>query len=106
MQEVNQNIVEFLKKIADDEELQAKMQKAANPDEAYAIASAVQDGFTKEEFVEAMQALNAQTSQELSDEDLAQVAGGGILDKIKRSLSMIGDTLSYVITNTARSAAA
>jgi predicted ribosomally synthesized peptide with nif11-like leader len=78
MNEVNENIVKFLEKVANDEELQAKMQKATNPDEAYAIASGVQDGFTKEEFVEAMKELNAQTDQEVSDDDLEQVAGGKI----------------------------
>ena len=78
MNKVNQNIVKFLEKVANDEELQAKMQKATNPDEAYAIASAVQDGFTKEEFVEVMQALNAQAANEISEDDLNKVAGGRV----------------------------
>jgi predicted ribosomally synthesized peptide with nif11-like leader len=107
MNEVNENIVKFLEKVANDEELQAKMQKATNPDEAYAIASSVQDGFTKEEFVAVMQELNAQTDQELSDDDLEQVAGGKIKwSKIRDLLSKITDSISYVVSNTAKSAAA
>jgi predicted ribosomally synthesized peptide with nif11-like leader len=105
MNEVNQNIVEFLKKVADDEELQAKMQKATNPDEAYAIASAVQDGFTKEEFVETMQAINAQTDKELSEDDLAQVAGGSFWDDFKKSMSVV-TKISSKITGIAGKAAA
>jgi predicted ribosomally synthesized peptide with nif11-like leader len=77
-----------LEKVAADEELQAKMQKATNPDEAYAIASAVQDGFSKEEFVEVMQALNAQNANELSEDDLNKVAGGKLLTNNNRCSSL------------------
>ncbi len=49
-----------------------------SPEEAYAIASSVQDGFTFEEFVDAMTKLRDSMSQnaELTDEDLAKAAGG------------------------------
>ena len=81
------------------------MQKAANPDEAYAVASAVQDGFTKQEFVEVMQAINAQAANEISDDDLAQVAGGGFWDDFKKSMSVV-TKISSKITGIAGKAAA
>ena len=55
---MNENIIAFLQKVTADEELQVKMQACNNPDEAYTIASSVQDGFTKEEFVEELTKLN------------------------------------------------
>ena len=68
----------FLQKIAEDKELQHKMMECKSPEEAYAIASSVQDGFTFEEFVDAMTKLRDSMSQnaELTDEDLAKAAGG------------------------------
>ena len=68
----------FIQKVAEDEELQQKMQACKSPEEAYAIASSVQDGFTFEEFVDAMTKLHDSMSQnaELTDEDLAKAAGG------------------------------
>jgi predicted ribosomally synthesized peptide with nif11-like leader len=66
----------FLQKAAEDRELQQKLQACKTPEEAYAIASSVQDGFTFEEFTEAMAKLYEQAGAELSDEDLAKAAGG------------------------------
>ncbi len=51
---MNENIKKFLEKAAQDPELTAKMSAAQNPDEAYKLASSVQDGFTREEFITAM----------------------------------------------------
>jgi predicted ribosomally synthesized peptide with nif11-like leader len=107
MNEVNENIIKFLEKVSTDEELLAKMQKATNPDEAYAIASSVQDGFTKEEFIEAMQELNAQTNQELSDDDLEQVAGGKLnWTKLRETLSLVTKVVSGITGKAAKAAAA
>lgn len=72
---MNENIKLFLEKFAQDEELQAKFRSIKDADEAYAAASAVQGGFTKDEFVEAMTSLTQ--SGEISDDDVAAVAGGG-----------------------------
>lgn len=68
----------LIQKIAEDKELQHKMMECKSPEEAYAIASSVQDGFTFEEFVDAMTKLYDSMSQnaELTDEDLAKAAGG------------------------------
>ena len=74
---MNENLKLFLEKLMDDEALAAKFGACKSEDEAYAIASAVQDGFTKEELVETMDAIyRANNSGDLSKEDLATVAGG------------------------------
>jgi len=66
-----------LEKVSDNEELKAKMAAACSGDEAYELASSVQEGFTKEEFFEAMRAaFDSEPMGELTDEDLGKVAGG------------------------------
>ena len=70
---MNEKVIQFLKKVEQDEALAAKFQGVTNPDEAYALAASVQDGFTKEEFISAMEQLN---SGDLSKDDLAAMAGG------------------------------
>lgn len=72
---MNENIKLFLEKFAQDEELQAKFRSIKDADEAFAAASAVQGGFTKDEFVETMTSLSQ--SGEISDDDVVAVAGGG-----------------------------
>jgi predicted ribosomally synthesized peptide with nif11-like leader len=73
----------FLQKAANDTALQEKLQGCKSPEEAYAIASSVQEGFTFEEFVEAGQKLNDMAeSQDLTDEDLAKAAGGASTGEI------------------------
>lgn len=92
----------FMKKLMSDEELQKKMQACKSPEEAYAIASSVQGGFTFEEFVEAMTKTNSALSQdeELSDEDLAMAAGGNgieeFIDEHRTSISYVGTGISAV----------
>ena len=66
----------FFQKVAEDRELQQKMQACKSPEEVYVIASSVQDGFTFEEFTETAAELYEQATAELSDEDLAKAAGG------------------------------
>jgi predicted ribosomally synthesized peptide with nif11-like leader len=74
---MNENIKKFVEKAINDKALQDKMAACKTPEEAYAIASSVQDGFTMEEFTEAMQQLFDLTHEnELTDEDLAKAAGG------------------------------
>ena len=72
---MNENMKKFLEKAAQDPELLAKMSAVQNPDEAYRLASALQDGFTKEEFITAMKELAA-ANDDLSDADLKKFAGG------------------------------
>ena len=48
---MNENFRLFFEKVAADPELQAKLSECKSPDEAYALASGIQEGFTKEEFI-------------------------------------------------------
>ena len=74
---MNENIKIFLKKTAADPDLQAKFSQITNPDDAYALASEIQGGFTKEEFIEEMLRLKESMDENLTEEDLAKSAGGG-----------------------------
>ena len=76
---MNEKIAAALRKIAEDEELLAKLRACADPDEAYAIVSSVENGFTKEEFLSALEALraSAQNNTDVSNEELSKMAGGG-----------------------------
>ena len=75
---MNENIKKLIQKVAADESLQAKMQAFTDMDEAYEFAASIQDGFTKEEFNEVMTKLSESIPDdgELSDDDLASIAGG------------------------------
>ena len=73
---MNENIKKFLEKLGADEKLQAKFAEVKDPDEAYALASGIQDGFTKEEFITEMTKLKKAMDENLTDEDLAKSAGG------------------------------
>ena len=70
---MNEKIELFLQKVEKDEALAAKLSAIRNPDEAYALAASVQDGFTKEEFVAAMEGIR---NGDLSADDLGKLAGG------------------------------
>ena len=75
---MNENIKALVKKVMADKELQAKFQALRDPDEAYKLASSIQSGFTKEEFIAAMTEMKNSlgTVQKLTDEDLDKAAGG------------------------------
>ena len=75
---MNENIKMLLEKLNEDEELADRLSKCQNPDEAYAAASEVVSGFTKEEFISTMEKIKGsiEDTGDLSDEDLSQVAGG------------------------------
>jgi predicted ribosomally synthesized peptide with nif11-like leader len=85
----------FLQKLTEDKDLQEKMQACKTPEEAYAVASLVQEGFTFEEFTETMTKLHTamSDSEELSDEDLAQAAGGALTTSEKKAY---GDSVIYI----------
>ncbi len=71
---MNENIVQFLKLVEKDNALAAKLSAMKDPEEAFALASSIQGGFTKEEFVEEMDRINR---GEITEDDLAQLSGGG-----------------------------
>ncbi len=89
----------FLQKVAEDEELRHKLMECKSPEEAYAIASSVQDGFTFEEFVAAGQKLQEvhENNQELTDEDLAKAAGGVSTDSIIVSVTSAWTVVSFYV---------
>ena len=73
---INENLKSFLDKLASDADLADKLSACKSADEAFAIASEVVGGFTKEEFVEAMTVVDKANHGEISREDLSMVAGG------------------------------
>ncbi len=85
----NENIKKFLEKMAKDEALQTQMTKAENPEAAYKIASGVQDGFTEEEFIDEMKRLYAAATADLSEDDVAKIAGGKMTDGTGGMISAI-----------------
>ena len=99
---MNGNIVKFLKQVEQDEALVAKLNAIKDPDEAYALAASVQDGFTKEEFVAAMEGIR---NGELSDADLAKMSGG-IEDDVLMSASISASVSSSVTSLSAAAGAA
>jgi predicted ribosomally synthesized peptide with nif11-like leader len=74
---MNENVRAFLQKLADDKALQAQFEEIKDPDKAYELATSVQGGFSKDEFIAAMKEIKAQMSRDLSDDDLEKIAGGG-----------------------------
>ena len=73
---MNENITALLTRIAESDELQAKFAGLDTPEKAYELAKTLQDGFTKEEFLEAAKEIAEAQSGDISDEELASAAGG------------------------------
>ena len=99
---MNESIVLFLQKVEKDEALAAKLSAIRSPDEAYALAASVQEGFTKEEFVAAMEQIR---NGDLSDADLARMSGGVIDVPISVSVSNLPATSVTMVPTYASSAA-
>lgn len=84
---MNENMKALIEKAQADKELRAKFAKITDLEEAYKLASSVQGGFTREEFVAEMKKIreafmgdltgdDINQVSDLSDDDLARVAGG------------------------------
>lgn len=73
---MNESIKALLEKVSEDADLQAKFSQIKDLDEAYALASSVQSGFTKEELVSEMNKIKEAMEENLTDEDMARSAGG------------------------------
>ena len=95
---MNESMKKFLEKVAQDPELLAKMSAVQNPDEAYRLASALQDGFTKEEFITTMKDLAA-ASGDLTNDDLKKFAGG--VDTVDVSKSVAASVGTVVVAASA-----
>ena len=95
---MNENIKIMLEKLAKDEEAQRKLAAVRDPDEAYAIVTAIHGGYTKEEFIEAAKAIQEQQSVDLSDEELAKTSGGSLTLLV----TTLTAALSYAIVTAAK----
>lgn len=73
---MNENIKAFLEKLSADQELQTKFSQIKDVDEAYALASSIQSGFTKDEFITEMTKIKEAMEEDLTDADLAKSSGG------------------------------
>ena len=73
---MNEKLTALFQKIAESEDLQAKFAEFGTLEEAYEFARTLQDGFTKEEFVEVCKAAAEAATGDISDEELVAAAGG------------------------------
>ncbi len=76
---MKENLKNLFDEIKKDDALVEKFKQCKTAEEAYAVATAVADGYTLEEFKEIMMKIDSavkNTNLELSDDDLDQVAGG------------------------------
>ena len=99
---MNESIKKFLEKAEQDPAFITKMRAVQDSDEAYRLASSVQDGFTKEEFITAMKELAA-ANGDLTDADLKKFAGG---TDTKEVFSIASATVSAINVSLGASAAA
>ena len=104
---MNENIRLFVEKVINDKKLQDKMAACKSPEEAYAVASSIQGGFTMEEFTAAMQELYDRTHEnDITDEDLAKAAGGANEgDDFTVFLSMAGTAVTVSVAMSVAEAA-
>lgn len=103
---MNESILALIKKVTESEELQAKFAALDSPEEAYELAKTIQEGFTKEEFVEVMTALSSAADGDITDEDLAVAAGGtSSVDDWVDGVQEIGDFATKVSNSIADSIA-
>ena len=86
---MNENIKLFLEKVESDSALRDKFAQVKDPDEAYELASSIQGGFTKEEFIEEMTKIKKAMDETLTDEDLAKSSGGGDIIDTEDVVSMV-----------------
>ena len=96
-----ENIKKFLAKVEQDQELQAKFAQLRDPEEAYRLATSVQEGFTKEEFATEMMRLYEEATRDLSEEDIAMVAGGQKLkaENVTAALSLAAGGIAVVASS-------
>lgn len=76
MKTMKDELLQFLKLLEKDEVFVNQMKACKSEDEAYSLAADKVKGFTKDEFKGLMEKIQASQNGELSEEDLAGVAGG------------------------------
>ena len=80
---MNEGLKKLFEQMGSDESLGEKFEQCKTAEEAYEVALKVADGYTMEEFKEAMKKIanyNNSSENELSEEDLDKVAGGSDLE--------------------------
>jgi len=97
---MNENLKILFNKLEKDEAAIAKLQAVKDPDEAYALVSAIQDGYTKEEFLNALKQMQDSMNSELSDSEVAAAAGG-----MSTTQEVLIITTTKIITYAAQSSA-
>lgn len=93
---MDEKIVTILKKLEDNKELQAKLSECKDPSLAYELLDGESAGVTLEEFKTVMGALGG--NNELSDDDLNQVAGGALTENEKIIAGSVGIGIGVVTT--------
>ena len=93
---MNENIKVFLEKMAADPELQARFAQLNDPDKAYELASSIQPGFTKEEFITEMTKIKEAMEEDLTDADLAKSSGGDAGDVVASVTVSVATVVSAV----------
>ena len=94
---MNENIKVFLEKLAADQELQARFSQLKDPDQAYELASSIQSGFTKEEFITEMTKIKEAMEEDLTDDDLAKSSGGDV-DTLVASITVSVATVTSAVS--------
>ena len=95
---MNENIKVFLEKLAADQELQARFSQLKDPDQAYELASSIQSGFTKEEFITEMTKIKEAMEEDLTDDDLAKSSGGDtetVVASVTISVATVTSAISF-----------
>ena len=87
VEKMNENIQKMMELLSQNEEAMKKLSVISDLDEAYALATSIHGGYTKEEFIEAIKASDDCIDQDMETEDLSKVAGGSNLGDLKRRFS-------------------
>ena len=96
---MNENIKLLFEKLGKDEAALAKLKTITDPDEAYALVSSIQGGYTKEEFIGIMKKIAEVTQEgELSDEDVSAAAGG--IEMLSDPFDPLSPKQTYMGVNT------
>lgn len=96
---MNEKLTALFQKIAESDELQAKFAEFGTLEEAYEFARTLQDGFSKEEFLEVCKAVAEAATGDISDEELVDAAGG-IGDHCLTLKTLTGKTQTKTVITT------
>ena len=95
---MNENLKILFEKLEKDEAALAKLKAVKDPDEAYALVSAIQGGYTKDEFLDVVKQIQGAADGELSDNEVA-AAAGGMSSSVKESIVATSTIIGAAATN-------